>query len=123
MAMTNEQVKKIESFSVDLGELIKELNPITDKEWDAFAKCVDAHKNLMKIDTDSLRQLGLFGFGEKPKVSKPRKDCPRCKGTGLWVDPDAPEGDARTCNCNAVDKKAWPQVKKGWAELLAPAPA
>jgi len=59
MAISVEKVKQIQSQTVDLGELILSVNPVTDKEWDCFEKLVAAHKNLMKIDTDSLLQLEL----------------------------------------------------------------
>jgi len=59
MAITNEAVKEIQRTTVDIGELIHSLNPITLAEWKAFEKLVDAHKALRNIDTDSLLQMEL----------------------------------------------------------------
>ena len=59
MAISNDAVKQIETATVDIGELIHKINPVTNAEWKAFEKLVDAHKALRSIDTDSLRQLEL----------------------------------------------------------------
>ena len=59
MAITNDKVKQIQTQTEDLAELILSINPVTDREWDAFEKLVAARKSLAKIDTDSLRQLEL----------------------------------------------------------------
>ena len=57
MAITNDQVKLIQTQRIELEELILSIKPLSEKEWDAFEKLVAAHKTLTKIDTDSLRQL------------------------------------------------------------------
>ena len=59
MAISNEMVKDIQSLTVDLGELIHSLNPVTDKEWAVFERLVQAHQALRRADTDSLLQLEL----------------------------------------------------------------
>jgi hypothetical protein len=118
MAIANKEVKKLETITSNLEELINSCHPIRPKEWDAFEKMVAAHKNLAKIDTDALRQIGLPGFGEKVKTGRPRKDCPRCGGTGQWHDPADQTSEYRQCSCFAVEKEAWPQTKKDWAEQL-----
>jgi hypothetical protein len=120
MPITNEQVKKIETFTSDLGDFIKTINPVTDKEWDAFNKLVDAHKNLMKVPTDELRQLPLFNQEKKRKKAKPRTDCPRCKGAGAYIDPQDSTRTSRVCVCRDVEDEAWPQVKAAWEKQVAP---
>lgn len=64
MAISQQAVKQIQKQTEDLAELIVSINPVTVKEWDAFEKLVAAHKDLTKIDTDALRQLGLPGLQE-----------------------------------------------------------
>jgi len=59
MAISQDAVKKIQTQTIDLAELIVSINPVTVKEWDAFEKLVAAHKSMTRIDTDSLRQLEL----------------------------------------------------------------
>lgn len=120
MPISNDHVKQTETLTSDLGDLIKNINPVTDKEWDAFNKLVDAHKNLMKVDTDSLRQLPLPLEPKAETPTAPREDCPRCKGTGSWIDPADSTKSSRPCICDQVDDKRWPKVKKEWEELLAP---
>lgn len=60
MAITNGAVKEIQRTTVDVGELIHSLCPVTIAEWKAFEKLVDAHKALRGIDTDSLLQIELI---------------------------------------------------------------
>jgi hypothetical protein len=116
--MDNKQVKKLEATIADLEEVINAFRPVRPKEWDTLEKMVAAHKSLSKIDFDALRQIELPGFGEKLKGGRPRKDCPRCGGTGQWVDPADTTGQPRQCSCYAVEKEAWPQTKKDWTEQL-----
>lgn len=123
MSISVEAVKKIQTQTIDLGELILSINPVTEKEWDAFEKLVGAHKNLMKIDSDGLLQLPLPLEQKKPAPPKFRTDCPRCGGTGLYRDQAARMKGARQCNCNEVENQAWPQVKLEWEKELAPAEA
>ena len=120
MAISVDKVKAIQTQTIELGELILKVNPVSEKEWDAFEKLVGAHKNLMKIDTDSLLQIPLPFEPKKEKVPQARKDCPRCKGTDLYRDPASETNEARPCNCKNVEDVAWPQVKKEWEEALAP---
>jgi len=118
MPISVDHVKQIQTFTIDLGELIKKVNPVTETEWDAFEKMVSAHKNMTKIDTGELLQMPL-PFDKKPeKETKPRKDCPRCKGSGTFVDPDSPSDPGRPCNCKDVEKSAWPAVKADWMKVL-----
>jgi len=121
MAISVEKVKQIQAQTIDLGELILSINPVTEKEWDAFEKLVSAHKNLMKIDSDSLLQLPLPLAEKKPAPPKFRPDCPRCSGTGEWTDPSDKSGTPRACNCNEVEDFAWLQVRTEWEKELAPA--
>jgi hypothetical protein len=116
--MDNKQVKKLEATIANLEEVINEFHPSKPKEWDTLEKMVAAHKSLSKIDFDALRQIKLPGFDEPVKAGRPRKDCPRCGGTGQWVDPADKSGKPRQCSCFAVDKEAWPQTAKDWAELM-----
>ena len=62
MAISQDAVKKIQTQTIELGELIHSVKPTTPLEWDAFEKMVVAHKSMTKIDTDSLRQLDLPGM-------------------------------------------------------------
>ena len=64
MAIPQKAVKQIQTQTIELGELIHSVKPVTTQEWDAFEKLVAAHKSLTKIDTDSLRQLELPGLKE-----------------------------------------------------------
>lgn len=64
MAISQDKVKQIQTQTIDLGELITSINPVTPQDWDAFEKLVAAHKSMTKIDTDSLRQLELPGLKE-----------------------------------------------------------
>jgi hypothetical protein len=121
VAIPSEKVKKIQTNTINLGELIVGMNPVTPKEWDAFNKLVDAHKNLMKIDTSELLQGDFGSLLKKKGRGKARPDCPRCGGTGAYVDKADPNATSRVCNCRDVDDKAWPKVKKEWEEALAPA--
>lgn len=59
MTISQDKVKQIQTQTIELGELIHSVKPITPQEWDTFEKLVAAHKSLTKIDTDSLRQLEL----------------------------------------------------------------
>lgn len=123
MAISQKHVKKLESITADLGDLIRELSPCTIKEWDAFDGAVAAHKNLRKLDTDSLRQMELPMEAKASKAPKSRKDCPKCAGSGLYRDPNSTDHEPRPCNCKDVDTVAWPQVKKEWEEALQPVEA
>lgn len=118
MPISVDHAKKIQTYTSDLGDLVKELNPVTEKEWAAFEACVTAHKHLMKIDTGEFLQLSLPFDAKAKKEAKPRKDCPRCQGTGQWVDPDDTANTPRPCNCKDVENKAWPKVKADWKNLL-----
>jgi len=68
MAISQGGVKQIQTATIELGELIHAINPVTIPEWDAFEKLVAAHKSMAKIDTDSLRQLEL-PLRQKEKVN------------------------------------------------------
>jgi len=59
MAISTEKVKGIQELTVDLGELIHSINPVTEKEWAVFERLVQAHQSLRRADTDSLLQLEL----------------------------------------------------------------
>jgi len=59
MAISNDQVEQIQTQTIDLGDLILSMKPVTEREWNAFEKLVAAHKSLTSIDADSLRQLHL----------------------------------------------------------------
>ncbi len=120
MAISLEHVKEIQRQTIDLGELILAINPVTEKEWDAFEKLVGAHKNLMKVDSDALLQLPLPLEGAVKK-SHPRKDCPLCKGKGKMSQPsDSPDLPPRPCTCRDVPESDWPAVKREWKEALQP---
>lgn len=67
MAIPNKHVKELERITADLGDLIQQMHPGTIKEWDCFDGAVAAHKNLRKLDTDSLRQYEL-PLGEEVTV-------------------------------------------------------
>lgn len=121
--MKTDDVKKLQRLEVEIAELIIDTHPQGKAEWDAFNKMVDAHKNLMKIDTDSLLQLPLPLEPKKKAKSTVRKDCPRCRGTGQWRDPDAPDKAPRPCNCYLVEDVAWPGIKQEWEQQLAPVKA
>ena len=59
MAISNEKVKDIQELTVNLGEIIHSINPVTEKEWGVFERLVQAHQALRRADTDSLLQLEL----------------------------------------------------------------
>lgn len=120
MAISQRHVQQLERITADLGDLLMEMRPSTPKEWDAFDSAVTAHKNLRKMDTDSLRQLPLSGMEEPAKAAKPKKDCPRCKGSGTFTDPAAPNDPGRPCICKDIEKVVWPAVKADWAKILEP---
>jgi len=121
MAISQKHVKAIQRQTEDLGELILAINPVYEKEWDAFDKLVSAHKNLRKIDMDALRQLELPLTTKPTEEAKPRKDCPRCAGSGKYRDPSDLDHEPRSCNCGEVEDIAWEKVKKEWEQQLAPA--
>jgi len=121
MAISNAHVKELERITVDLGDLIRQMNPGTIKEWDAFDGAVAAHKNLRKLDTDSLRQLELPLTPKTKERLTFRKDCPRCAGSGHWADPADKSGTPRPCLCREVEDVAWPKIKKEWKAQLQPA--
>jgi len=123
MAISVDKVKKIQTQTIDLGELIVSINPVTDKEWDAFEKLVAAHKSLMKIETDALLQLPLLPEPKAIKILGARKDCPRCQGAGSVIDLLQPGLPSRPCTCKDVPNTDWPKVKQEWKEALAPAEA
>lgn len=123
MAISVDKVKAIQATTIDLGELIHAINPVTDKEWDAFEKLVSAHKNLMKIDSDALLQLPLPLKAKATPDLKPRSDCPRCQGKGTYTDPTDKSGSQRLCPCKHIDNTTWERVKAEWVAELAPAKA
>ena len=59
MAIANEKVKAIQTLTVELGEIIHSINPVSTKEWGVFERLVQAHQSLRRADTDSLLQLEL----------------------------------------------------------------
>lgn len=121
MAISVDKVKKIQTQTIELGELITDINPILDKEWDALEKLVAAHKNLMKIDTDGLLQLPLPLEPKAAKTPGPRKDCPKCQGAGSWRDTVSPDAPSRPCPCKDIPDSDWPKIKQEWKEALEPA--
>lgn len=123
MAISNEKVKTIQTLTIDLGEIIHSINPVTEKEWTVYEALVDAHRKLRRADTDSLLQLELPLKVEEPQTPKFRKDCPRCGGSGLYRDPTSQSHEPRRCNCNEIVDQAWETVKKEWEEQLATAEA
>ena len=123
MAISVDKVKQIQSAKVDLGELILSINPVTDKEWDAFEKLVSAHKNLMKIDSDSLLQLPLPLETSKKATPSFRQDCPRCKGTGEYFDDPEKDNRPSVCVCDQIADKQWAVIKADWETQLSPVEA
>ena len=119
--MKQADVKLIQSLELDLGELIVRCVPHSKAEWDAFEKMVAAHKNLMKIDTDSLLQMELPLKEVEVAAPVPREDCPRCSGTGDFIDALAPDDDPRPCTCPFFEDVAWDTVKEEWAKEYIPA--
>jgi len=117
----NDDIKQIETMTSDAGDLIKKLNPVTDAEWDAFNKLVDAHKNFQKVDTDGLRQLPLIKSPKTARKPRPREDCPRCQGRGEYVDRNDSSKTPRVCVCRDVEDAAWEGVKASWAKQQTPA--
>jgi hypothetical protein len=59
MTITDDQIRQIQKIEVDIGEMIRQINPTLKREWQAFEKLVAAHKALRDIDTDALLQIGL----------------------------------------------------------------
>jgi len=59
VAISNDKVKEIQSLTVDLGEIIHSISPVTEKEWTVYEAIVDAHRKLRRADTDALLQLEL----------------------------------------------------------------
>lgn len=118
MPISIDHAKQIQSITSDLGDVIREVNPSSQKEWDAFNQLVSANKALMKIDTGEFMQLPMILVDRNVKEANPRKDCPRCKGAGTWNDPAEPAGPARPCMCKDVEKAAWSKTKADWKGLL-----
>jgi hypothetical protein len=115
-----DHAKQIQSITADLGDVIRDCNPVSTKEWDAFNSLVSAHKNMMKIDPGEFMQLPMDLDPAQVKDLKPRKDCPRCGGSGIFNDPAAPADPGRPCNCKDVEKAAWSRTKADWKKLLEP---
>lgn len=118
MPISIDLAKQIQTITSDLGDIIRECKPVSPKEWAAFEGLVNAHKDLSKIDAGEFMQLPMNLDGKSNKEAKPRKDCPRCHGSGQWTDPISPKDPPRSCNCKDVEKAAWPNVKADWKALL-----
>lgn len=120
MTISNDKVKAIQGLTVDLGEIIHSINPVTDKEWSVFERLVQAHTALRKADTDALLQLLLPGIDEKPATPEFREDCPRCSGSGKYIEQTDQRSLPRPCNCNEVEDEAWENIKMEWETQLQP---
>jgi hypothetical protein len=57
--ITNNQAKQIQTIQADLADLIRECNPTEKKDWIAYERLVNAHKELRTIDTDAFLQIGM----------------------------------------------------------------
>ena len=67
MSISNDQVELIQTQTIDLAMLIMSLNPVSDREWDAFEKLVAAHKSMTRIDIENLYQFELPLFNQTAK--------------------------------------------------------
>ena len=118
--MKQPNIEKLQNVTQELAELIIDTRPKTVREWDALERMVSAHQKLAKIDTEVLRQLEFeLSPSEQTVVPLPRKDCPRCQGTGNWIDPLDSAESARACPCKDVEDIAWSKIKKEWKKDLA----
>lgn len=59
MPISDTHAKRIQNITIDLGEVIHKISPVTEKEWAVFEQLTRAHAILRKTNVDDLVQLEL----------------------------------------------------------------
>jgi hypothetical protein len=74
--MKQETITSLKSITRSLADIIVDIDPANEAEWDALEILTTAHHSLRKIKYSKISQLPL------PEPVDPETDCPDCMGRG-----------------------------------------